>query len=156
MDETLDCHGCQLARGEVIPPGGVIWRDHFWHLAHHTNNFIPGFLILGTIPHLTHLYEIPVQEQITGWSLLYQVWKIMAEQISLREFILFQSDYTGSGHYPLWIMPIYPEMQQFGRPPGGILHFLKWSKIHWNIPDKRKEINQISEIVRQRVTQSIS
>ena len=156
ISETYDCLGCQLASGEVIPPGGVIWCDHFWHLAHDANNVIPGFLILSTIPHLTHMYEIPAQELVGGWSLIHHVRKILAEQISFRDYILFQSDYTISRHYHVWIMPIYPEMQQFGKPPDGILSFLQWSKVYWDTAEKRERINQISESLRKGITISIS
>lgn len=156
MEKALNCLGCQLARGEVIPPGGVIWFDHFWHLAHDANNFIPGFLILSTISHLSHIYEIPEEDYVSAWMLIHKVRRIMADQISLKDFILFQSDYATSRHFHLWMMPIYPEKKQLGRPPDGIMPFLQWSKGHWNIPEKQKEINQISEILRHAITKSLS
>ena len=144
------CLGCQLAKGEVISPGGEIWRDTYWHLAHDVNNFIPGFLVLGTIPHVIHLYEIPVDEYLWGLTVVHQVRGILADMFGLRDFLLYQNDLT-SGHFHIWLMPIYPEMNQFSRSMDGMVQFLQWTKRVWKTDEKVQEIDRISEALRQEM-----
>jgi diadenosine tetraphosphate (Ap4A) HIT family hydrolase len=150
VTEYPQCFGCRIAAGHIIPPGGDIWRDNIWHLAHDANNPVPGFLVLGTIPHITHLYNISEPDYIFGWKLIRAVRQIMAEQFSLTDCITFQNDHA-SGHYHLWLLPIYPEMRPFGHPPEGVMPFLQWAKTVWKTQSKYDEIDKIAETLRQHV-----
>jgi diadenosine tetraphosphate (Ap4A) HIT family hydrolase len=151
MTQLPPCLGCQIAAGYLAPPGGDIWRDDTWHLAHDAHNVVPGFLVLGTIPHITHLYDIPDSHYVFGWRLLRVVRQIMAEQLGFKDCITFQNDHT-SGHFHVWVLPLYPEMRSFGLPPEGVIPFLQWTKTQWKTPEKYAEINHIAETLRQQVS----
>ena len=50
---------CRANRGELTPPGGVIWDDGLWRLEHQLMPAVlPGWLILKTVRHVESLAEL--------------------------------------------------------------------------------------------------
>ena len=57
-DQTSDCLACRANRGELSPPGGVIYDDGLWRLEHLLMPAVlPGWLVLLVAGHL------PVEDQ---------------------------------------------------------------------------------------------
>jgi diadenosine tetraphosphate (Ap4A) HIT family hydrolase len=145
-----DCLGCRIAAGKVHIPGGDIWRDDWWQAGHDPSNTIPGFLVLGTIRHVRNVIEIPEATLLFGQRLIWATRKVLHEQFGLAEYVTYQDDST-SGHYHTWLLPIYPEMAPFGRLPGSMIPFLRWTRDAWRTPERMRQIDHIAAVLRKHL-----
>jgi diadenosine tetraphosphate (Ap4A) HIT family hydrolase len=67
INNKCDCIDCKIYRGELIPPGGIIFKNDKWVL-NHAEKKIPGHLILKPIKHYLSIAEF--DQQLTddlGW-----------------------------------------------------------------------------------------
>ncbi len=143
-----NCFGCQITAGAVHIPGGDIWRDNEWQVGHDPKNVIPGFIVVGTIKHIKTITEIPDASLCFGFQLISESRRLLEAHFGLKKYITFQNDRT-DGHYHIGLLPIYPEMEQFGGTFENIIPFLKWTKKAWNTPEKLEQINVIAATLRE-------
>jgi len=139
--------GCQIAANEIRVPGGDIWRDDEWQAGHDPNNFIPGFIVFGTIRHVHSILEIPDTSLQFCWRLIKNVRQILGRQYGIEKFVTIQDDET-FGHFHISLLPVCPEMRRFGGSVENIVPFLNWSKKAWNTPEKTRQIEETADRLR--------
>jgi len=47
----MSCNICQILKGEIVPPGGIIFQNEHVMLSHFVNVNIPGYLLLSSVRH---------------------------------------------------------------------------------------------------------
>lgn len=72
------CMACSANRGELHPPGGVIYDDGLWRLEHMLMPaLLPGWLILKTVRHVESLSELTMAEAAALGPLLHRATKAL-------------------------------------------------------------------------------
>jgi diadenosine tetraphosphate (Ap4A) HIT family hydrolase len=67
------CMACRANRGELHPPGGVIYDDGLWRLEHMLMPAVlPGWLILKTLRHVESLSKLTMAEAAALGPLLHR------------------------------------------------------------------------------------
>jgi diadenosine tetraphosphate (Ap4A) HIT family hydrolase len=60
---TDDCHVCAELAGRIAAPGGPVYRDEWWEVAHHTGAYTdPGDLIVKARRHVESVSALTVEE----------------------------------------------------------------------------------------------
>jgi len=114
----VDCLGCAIGRGEVVPPGGLIAATpHF--VAHADPEIpIPAFLILAARRHVRSIAEMPAEEAQEWFRLVYaartamNTWSngLTEARDRILDVTLIQEE--RSGHFHLWLFPWYAWMSE--------------------------------------------
>lgn len=68
-----NCIGCDIARGKVIPPGGILFEDPYWivnHVVGDPHPLLLGMFIVQPKRHVEHIHELTLDEIITSAPLI--------------------------------------------------------------------------------------
>jgi diadenosine tetraphosphate (Ap4A) HIT family hydrolase len=100
-----DCLACQILRGVVSPPGGVIYENDFWLIDHSLPPvFILGNLTLKPKRHCEHLSELRNEEAATLGPLILRIcWAL--QEVTGSEKIHVASYGEGVKHIHFLITP---------------------------------------------------
>jgi diadenosine tetraphosphate (Ap4A) HIT family hydrolase len=115
-----NCIACQTLRGELEPPGGVIYQDDFWWLDHVLPPvFIRGKLVLKLKRHCEHLSRLTVAETATLGPLIQRVCAAL-QDVTGAEKIHVASYGEGVRHVHFLITPRTADL------PAGNIYLTIW------------------------------
>ena len=99
------CVVCQMLKKEVCPPGGVIYENETWLLAHSLPPvFIPGKLTLKLKRHRENLSELSTQESVALGPLIQRVCQVL-QRVTRAEKVHVASYGEGISHVHFLITP---------------------------------------------------
>ena len=99
------CLACSTIKGELVPPGGVIYADEFWQVDHVLPPvFIPGMLVLKLKRHCEHLAALNAEEARTLGPIIQKVSQAV-QQVTEAEKIHVASYGEGIRHVHFLITP---------------------------------------------------
>lgn len=113
--EVNKCLGCSISKGEVVPFGGILYKDEFFHIEHDFEIPINGFIIISCVKHYTKFTELPKEAQYKLVDLVNQVINILTKNNIATQFTTLieeRPDY----HLHLWILPCHNWItEKFGK-----------------------------------------
>ena len=100
---STDCIGCSIVKGEIVPPGGILYDGKAIILAADPEIPIPGFLIITSKRHIQSFSELLEDERIEIGNTI--AWAETAiKELNIAETVtLVQED--RSKHFHIWIFP---------------------------------------------------
>lgn len=103
------CLTCNIVKGNVLPPGGIIYRDDFVVLHHCLDVNVPGYLILSPLRHVVS-YSGLTQTEIFHMGRITRVAVRALEEIDGVEKVYTANFGEETTHFHLHIFPRYASM----------------------------------------------
>lgn len=103
------CLTCCIVEGDIIPPGGLIYKDHEVVIHHCMDVNVPGYLILSPIRHVT-TYQDLTQPEITTIAIILKKVVGFLQRISEVERVYILNLAEETPHFHFHIFPRYSWM----------------------------------------------
>lgn len=111
---TINCIGCAIAKGDLIPPGGAIYESGNMILAADPEIPIPGFLIITLKRHVSSFAQLYREEWTEMGDVIARAENALKELNLTKEITLVQEE--RSSHFHVWIFPHKDWMEEkFGK-----------------------------------------
>lgn len=121
---NYDCMGCAINRGDLIPPGGIIYDGKYVILTADTEVPIPGFLIINIKRHANSISQLGKKERIELVNLLYHAEKAI-KGLGICKYVFVIQEETSS-HLHIWIFPYSDEMEKkYGKESSHLREIMK-------------------------------
>lgn len=142
-----ECMGCSIEKGEIVPPGGIIYEDEYFILAQDPEIPIEGFIIINTKRHINSFAEMNEKERINFIELLHKSVKAIKELNIADKVTIVQEE--RSKHLHVWIFPHHEWMdERFGKGVSYLRDICAYAQENASDIDKKKILkiaNQIRE-----------
>lgn len=143
---NYDCMGCAINRGDLIPPGGIIYEGKYVILTADTEVPIPGFLIINIKRHVNSFSELEKEERIEVVNLLTHAEKAI-KKLGIGKYVFVIQEETSS-HLHIWIFPYSDEMKKkYGKDSSHLREIMKECIKNSN-DDTIKEVLDVVERVK--------
>ncbi|EQB86821.1 diadenosine tetraphosphate (Ap4A) HIT family hydrolase [Clostridium punense] len=121
------CMGCSVGKGDMLPPGGIIYGTENFVLHQDPDVPLSGFLIVAAKNHIRSIAELTLEESTELFQLVYKARVAMKEVCGINEVTIIQEE--RSGHFHLWLLPRYQWMNdKFGNSLNNIREIMNYSK----------------------------
>ena len=142
-----DCMGCSIFRGDITPPGGIIYEGKYTILAADPEVAIPGFLIVNIKRHVRSFSELTREERIEAGDLISHAEKAIKSLGIGNEVTLVQEE--RSRHIHIWVFPCYDWMKEkFGKGVAPIMDIMQYV-VDNNNEDNVNEVLSVVEKVKK-------
>lgn len=141
----MSCLTCQILRGELNPPGGIILQTKYWSCDHAYDIPLPGFLFLKTNRHVESIASLNENEANEFGSVLLKITKAMDKILEPeRIYVLRYGEVIRHVHF--WLLPRTEEaMKSCGKGPESVRAIIDYYRNNFSMKDKEKEIIKIVE-----------
>ena len=112
---NIDCMGCAINDGTMIPPGGFIHQAQ--HFAVHQDPLIPleGFLVIASKRHIRSIAEMQDVEYEELSKLIRETHRGIKEITKVEQLTIVQEE--RSNHFHLWFFPWSQNIvNRYGQP----------------------------------------
>lgn len=134
------CMGCSVGKGDMLPPGGIIYDTENFVLHQDPDVPLSGFLIVAAKNHIRSIAELTLEESTELFQLVYKARIAMKEVCDINEVTIIQEE--RSGHFHLWLLPRYQWMNdKFGNSLNNIRGIMTYIK------ENVKTENDIDEVL---------
>lgn len=144
-----ECMGCSIEKGEIIPPGGIIYKDEYFILAQDPEIPIDGFIIINSRRHINSFTEMTKEERNSFVELLYKSEKAIKDLNIAEKVTIVQEE--RSKHLHVWIFPHNDWMnEKFGKGISYLRDICAYAQEHATKDDKDKilyDVNRIREYI---------
>lgn len=139
------CMGCSIEKGEIVPPGGIIYEDEYFILAQDPEIPIDGFIIINTKRHINSFAEMNEKERINFIELLHKSVKAIKELNIADNVTIVQEE--RSKHLHVWIFPHHEWMNvRFGKGISYLRDICAYAKENATEEDKVYVLNDVDRI----------
>lgn len=108
------CFSCDVLRGTVTPPGGMIYEETYWAVSHGTNPIaLPGWLILAPRRHCEHIAELTADEMAAFGPLLRQTSRALTQVVQPAKIHVYSMGEVVK-HVHFYVLPRYEWMPASG------------------------------------------
>ena len=108
------CFSCDVLRGAVVPPGGMIYEETYWAVSHGLNPIaLPGWLIVAPRRHCEHIAELTGEEMTAFGPLLRQTTRALTRVAQPAKIHIYSMGEVVK-HVHFYVVPRYEWM-----PAGG-------------------------------------
>jgi diadenosine tetraphosphate (Ap4A) HIT family hydrolase len=113
-----DCLACRANRGDLMPPGGVIYQDALWRLEHCLEPIpMVGWLILKPLRHVETFADLTPDEAASLGPLARRITRAMTEVLApARVYVCLYAEAVSHVHFQL--IPRYHETPREHWGPG--------------------------------------
>lgn len=141
----MNCLTCQILRGELNPPGGIILQTKYWSCDHAYDIPLPGFLFLKTNRHVESIASLNENEANEFGSVLLKITKAMDKILRPeRIYVLRYGEVIRHVHF--WLLPRTKEvMKNCGKGPESVRAIIDYYRNNFSMKDKEKETLKIVE-----------
>ena len=111
----IECMGCAISEGPMLPPGGFIKRTH--HFCVHQDPLIPlpGFLVIASTRHIQSISEMEGAEYAELSRLIRETHQAIKDVAKIEHLTIVQEE--NSIHFHLWFFPwTNGVIEQYGKP----------------------------------------
>ncbi len=98
---VTECLACQLSRGEIDLPGGLIHRSRFWLVEHCVGSLGVGTLIVKPERHVTSVADLTEDEAIELGPLLHRASAIAGQIVPAEQ--VYNCLWSHAGGHPVHI-----------------------------------------------------
>ena len=140
-----ECMGCSIEKGEIIPSGGIIYKDEYFILAQDPEIPIDGFIIINSRRHINSFVEMTENERNSFIELLYKSEKAIKELNIAEKVTIVQEE--RSKHLHVWIFPHHDWMnEKFGKGISYLRDICAYAQEYATQDDKDKILNDVNRI----------
>lgn len=145
----MNCLTCQILRGELNPPGGIILQTKYWSCDHAYDIPLPGFLFLKANRHVESVASLNENEANEFGSVLLKITKAMDKILGPeRIYVLRYGEVIRHVHF--WLLPRTKEvMKNCGKGPESVRAIIDYYRNNFSMKDKEKEILKIVEKLKE-------
>ena len=111
MDDVEGCVACDLSRGRVPVPGGLIHRTQYWLVEHCVGPLGVGTLIVKPDRHVVRVADLDESEAIELGPLLHQTSSIVA-RLACPEQVYVCLWSHGPAHIHFVVQPVDRELME--------------------------------------------
>lgn len=121
------CMGCAIGKGDMLPPGGIIYDTKNFVLHQDPDVPLSGFLIVAAKNHIRSIAELTLEESTELFQLVYKARVAMKQVCDINEVTIIQEE--RSGHFHLWLLPRYQWMNhKFSNSLNNIREIMAYTK----------------------------
>lgn len=150
LAEIKNCMGCEIINGDLIPFGGILFKNENFVIAQDFELPIDGFIIISTVRHISKYNELTESEQIDLTKIVNKTLKILEENNVAAEYniILEEKDC----HFHIWLMPRHKWMKEkFGNVLKNIKAIQDYSMENLRTEENLAKIEQTCKLLKREL-----
>jgi diadenosine tetraphosphate (Ap4A) HIT family hydrolase len=145
---TIQCIGCSVGNGEMVPPGGIIFETKNFVLTQDPDVPLSGFLIVASKKHIRSITELSLEESTELFEVVYKARVAMKNMCDINEVTIIQEE--RSGHFHLWLLPRYQWMNdKFGNSLSNIREIMSYIKENLKTENNLEEVLLVVEKLKE-------
>jgi diadenosine tetraphosphate (Ap4A) HIT family hydrolase len=149
--EVKGCLGCEISNGNLVPFGGILYRDNYFLVNTDFELPIDGFIIISAVRHVEKYTDLSEKELNDLTKLIYRTLNILRENNVCDEYNIIleeKKDY----HFHIWLMPRHKWMiQKFGKVLKNIKAIQDYSVENMKTKENLKKISKTCKILKKEL-----
>lgn len=142
-----NCIACEIGKGTIIPPGGVIKETENFFIQQDIEVPIKGFLIIGSKKHIKSISQLTLDEVTELTNLIYKSRIALNEISDINEVVIIQEE--RSNHFHVWLFPRYNWMDElFQNSLADIRKIMEYAKVNMKNEENIKEVLSTADFIR--------
>ena len=144
-----DCLGCEIAKENILPFGGMLFKNENFVVVQDFELPINGFIIISTIRHIESYCEMSASERIELGDLIDKTLKILKDNNIAKEYNIILEEKKGY-HFHIWLMPRHKWMiEKFGSVLKNIKSIQQYAFENMRNDQVFQEIKQTCELLKK-------
>lgn len=149
--EVNGCLGCEIAKGDLVPFGGILYKDKYFTITQDFELPIDGFIVISTIRHVEKFTDLTDEERVVLVNLINRSLNILRENQIAEEFNVILEEKQGY-HFHVWLMPRHKWMiEKFGKVLKNIKQIQDYALENMRIKENIDKISQTCEVLRGKL-----
>lgn len=145
------CLGCEIANGNLVPFGGILYKDNYFSIAQDFELPIDGFIIIFSNRHIEKFTDLNDSERLDLMNLINKTLNILRENQVAEEFNIILEEKQGY-HFHIWLMPRHKWMvQKFGKVIKNIKPIQDYALENLRTKENIDKIAKTCEILRKQL-----
>ncbi|MBN2238962.1 MAG: hypothetical protein JW712_04245 [Dehalococcoidales bacterium] len=112
---SVECMGCAIGSGTMIPPGGVIKETGSFLLHQDPEIPVPGFIVITAKEHVQSILHYNQTARYELIDLIHEAVSAVRELKITERITVIQEE--RSKHFHVWLFPYYPWMDEYFSSP---------------------------------------
>ena len=152
QEQTLNyCLGCEIAKGDLVPFGGILYKDKYFTITQDFELPIDGFIVISTIRHVEKFTDLTDEERVELVNLINRTLNILRENQIAEEFNVILEEKQGY-HFHIWLMPRHKWMiEKFGKVLKNIKQIQDYALENMRTKENIDKISQTCEVLRGKL-----
>ena len=144
------CLGCQIVRGERLPPGGTIIETEHFHAHQDIAVPVPGLVITAARRHVRCLDEFTDEETKELLPLLAAIRRAQRSVLGIEHVYYFYNEDTPA-HFHIWMVPRHDWMRQFGHSIESVRPAFLHARANMSNPEGWAEVEHSARLLREQL-----
>ena len=150
--ELNGCMGCEVARGNLVPFGGVLYQDNQFAITQDVELPINGFIIISSVRHIEKFTDLTDDERINLTNLINKTLNILRKNNVAEEFNIILEE-KKNYHFHIWLMPRHKWMiEKFGKVLKNIKLIQDYATENMRTEENLKEIQRTCELLKTELS----
>ena len=142
-----ECIACEIGKGNIIPPGGIIYETDNFFIQQDLETPLKGFLVIVSKKHLKSIAQLSLDEVTELTYLIYKSRFALNEISDIKEVVIIQEE--RSNHFHVWLFPRYNWMNDlFENSLTDIRKIMQYAKSNMNNEKNIKEVLSTADFLR--------
>ena len=149
--ELNGCMGCEIAKGNLKPFGGMLYKDNQFTITQDVELPINGFIIISTVRHIEKFTELTDDERINLTNLINKTLNILRTNNVAEEFNIILEE-KHNYHFHVWLMPRHKWMlEKFGKVLKNIKPIQEYALENMRTKENLEQIEQTCKILKREL-----
>ena len=149
--ELNGCMGCEIAKGNLIPFGGMLYQDDQFTITQDVELPINGFIIISTVRHIEKFTELTDDERINLSNLINKTLNILRTNNIAEEFNIILEE-KHNYHFHIWLMPRHKWMiEKFGKVLKNIKQIQEYSIENMRTKENLEQIEKTCKLLKKEL-----
>ena len=149
--EINGCMSCEIADGNLVPFGGILYRTDNFAVMQDVELPINGFIVIASIRHLEKFTELTEDEQIELTKLINKTLNILRNNGVAEEFNIILEE-KKNYHFHIWLMPRHKWMiEKFGKVLKNIKGIQEYAIENMKTKENLQDIMKTCELVKREL-----
>ena len=149
--EVNGCLGCEIAKGDLVPFGGILYKDKYFTITQDFELPIDGFIVISTIRHVEKFTDLTDEERVVLVNLINRTLNILRENQIAEEFNVILEEKQGY-HFHIWLMPRHKWMiEKFGKVLKNIKQIQDYALENMRTKENIDKISQTCQVLRGKL-----
>ena len=148
------CLGCEITNGNLIPLGGILYKDKYFTITQDFELPIDGFIVISTIRHIEKFTDLTSDERIDLIGLINKTLTILRENKVAEEFNVILEEKQGY-HFHIWLMPRHKWMiEKFGKVLKNIKQIQDYALDNLRTKEDLEKIAKTCEVLKKELNKN--
>lgn len=142
------CLGCEIANGNLIPFGGILYKNQYFTITQDYELPIDGFIVISSIRHIEKFTDLTNDERFDLVNLINKTLNILRTNQIADEFNVILEEKQGY-HFHVWLMPRHKWMiEKFGKVLKNIKQIQDYALDNLRTKENINKISQTCDILK--------